>query len=1305
MYFTKKSEVAVLLAVLLVLVGSSLLVVKGVGAGITGAAVIGTQDVGIQGTSNINGCQELNLSGETYRLLNSVTSTATCFTIMNHSITLDCSGWGINYDTAGFGWPHAINNSGGYDNITIMDCSITQTVGRGAAILFLNSSNSTIKYNNISGGGGDVIGIKLDNTSDTLVMFNNITLTGADSFGIFLNGTLTSNNLLVNNNITIVNGNTIKQLGNAFNSLIYNNSFGQIIWNMSNMSNKVNLSMSRNTIYLENNLVGFADFASSLANDSAFNLNKSARIEIRNLMYEQVPDLLKFGVRCDNSNDSAFRCNVTYDRVLGILSANVTSFSNYSTQENDPPNVTIVSPTDRSNFSSNFVDFNVTITDTFSNVSNVTFQFSNVSSPFNRTPANHSFTGWGIAALNTSIFAEGLQGFRVLANDTYNNTNNTQFINFTVDRSAPLITANQPTDGEAISGTAQSFSATVTDTYTDVQSVIFQISNGTGIAFNRTATEGILDLWDVLGGINTFTIFEGVNTVTVFANDSVGNLNTTFSISVTVDNTPPYVNITNPFNWTNFTDVIYNFNATIRNVSGTGQSLLDTVIFQFSNATGTSFNRTPTNVSGTWNAAVNLEGLIEGVSVMTVFANDSENNRNNSQTVTFIVDKTAPTVAFNSLNANNLFDNSNYSVRSGNITFNASVSDNLTLVDTVFFWLDNETGNDINITSVNNSGQWTISYNVSTLAEGRQGVRIMANNTVGKLERTIVRNFTVDFTSPNITRNFLNNPVNDSNFSIRSSNQTFNASVFDNLLLLDTVYFWFDNGTSQDFNITGRNISGQWIVNYNLSTLAEGRQGVRIIANDTVNNVNNSAVINFTIDFTGPNVNITNPANGTTISGTQAFSARITDSFTAVDTVIFQFTNSTNPFNRTASNSSGTWSVSVNTAAIDEGALTVTVFANDTVGNLNSTQILSLTIDNIADVGGGGGEAATEASISPTPSTPTPSAPAEAAPSPPSTSETASAAEVSNSFQTEQSSVGITSAGTTATTAYTSVQNYKLTITNNLNKRLVLSGALKEKETQLENEENAINRIKEELLLEGEVDEAALEEELDKLKLLESVEILQAHKKISHFFPDFLVGNAVAPPLTPSRKRINGNLLKDILLNAEELENMVVNPGETVEKEAKIRRGLSLDRKEPPKIIFISGGEQVLVKDIEEQEQLVTGTAVDIDQKTKKLDYYMIFAPRQNGGKETFTVEMNINTKNTKINPQLPLKIKLPFFFPGSSKNIYNEILGPYTVNMEKGALIAAQYDTDLPLEYEVVTKIFNKKGAVVAKNKVEVKS
>ncbi|MEK6940176.1 MAG: PGF-pre-PGF domain-containing protein, partial [Nanoarchaeota archaeon] len=140
-----------------------------------------------------------------------------------------------------------------------------------------------------------------------------------------------------------------------------------------------------------------------------------------------------------------------------------------------------------------------------------------------------------------------------------------------------------------------------------------------------------------------------------------------------------------------------------------------------------------------------------------------------------------------------------------------------------------------------------------------------------------------------------------------------------------------------------------------VSTLAEGRQGIRIVANDTVSNVNDTFVINFTIDYTGPNVNITGPATGATLSSIRNFNATVRDSLTDVNTVLFQFSNGTNPFNLTASNTSGIWNVSINTNSIVEGGITITVFANDTVGNINNTKSVSITIDNIAEPGSGGG--------------------------------------------------------------------------------------------------------------------------------------------------------------------------------------------------------------------------------------------------------------------------------------------------------------------------------------------------------------
>ncbi|MBI4009565.1 MAG: PGF-pre-PGF domain-containing protein, partial [Candidatus Aenigmarchaeota archaeon] len=293
-----------------------------------------------------------------------------------------------------------------------------------------------------------------------------------------------------------------------------------------------------------------------------------------------------------------------------------------------------------------------------------------------------------------------------------------------------------------------------------------------------------------------------------------------------------------------------------------------------------------------------------------------------------------------------------------NRTFNTSVFDGLTLVDTVYFWFDNGTGKDFNITGTNRSGQWSVSYNVSALVEERQGVRIIANDTVNNVNNTFVINFTVDFTVPNVTINY--NFADNSNFSIRSNNQTFNASVFDNLTLVDTVYFWFDNGTGADVNITGTNRSGQWSVSYNVSALAEGKQGVRIVANDTVNNVNSSYFINFTVDLTSPNVTINlgtanNPtiqygSNFTATTNNRTFNTSVFDGLTLVDTVYFWFDNATgNDFNVTGINNSGQWSVSYNVSSLYGGngdiTQTVRVMANDTLNNLNNSVFWNFTVD------------------------------------------------------------------------------------------------------------------------------------------------------------------------------------------------------------------------------------------------------------------------------------------------------------------------------------------------------------------------
>jgi len=618
------------------------------------------------------------------------------------------------------------------------------------------------------------------------------------------------------------------------------------------------------------------------------------------------------------------------------------------------PTITMLSPAVNTYFGYDVVNFNASVSDALLQVGFVYFEFLNGTNPFNVTAYNIS-GNWN-ASVNLSRIAEGRQTLIPRANDTVGNDAELTTFDIFIDRTPPNVTINYnfvDNSNFSIRSSNQTFNVSLFDPNTfpsGVNASYFWFDNGTGNDFNVTAVN---QSGEWVASYNVSTLAEGKQGVRIIANDSVKNINNTFVINFTIDFTSPNITsnfVNNPVDNSNFS--IRSSNQTFNASVFDNLLLVDTVYFWFDNGTSADVNATATNSSGQWTVSYNVSTLAEGKQGVRIMANDTVNNINNSAVINFTIDFTPPNITRNFLN--NPVDNSNFSIRSSNQTFNASIFDNLLLVDTVYFWFDNGTSADINITGINNSGQWTVSYNVSTLAEGKQGVRIMANDTVNNINNSAVINFTIDFTPPNITRNFLNNPVDNSNFSIRSSNQTFNASVFDNLLLVDTVYFWFDNGTSADVNATATNSSGQWTVSYNVSTLAEGKQGVRIMANDTANNINNSAVINFTVDFTAPAVNITGPAAGATVIGTRAFNATINDALLEISTVIFQFSNTT-PFNRTASNSSGSWNISVDTTTIAEGALTVTIFANDTVGNLNNTQTLSLTVDNVAEAGAGAG--------------------------------------------------------------------------------------------------------------------------------------------------------------------------------------------------------------------------------------------------------------------------------------------------------------------------------------------------------------
>jgi hypothetical protein len=146
------------------------------------------------------------------------------------------------------------------------------------------------------------------------------------------------NNTFINNNFTNNLQFSILDYSKYNNTLIFNNSMGEIKWEKINIS--TNISLARNvSTYVKSNQVGLNSSLNSLS------INETAQITFKGLN-NSVHQLFKDAVRCDNGDT----CNITSDS-NGIVVARVSSFSNYTTAaaDNVSPIIFVQSPVGSSN--------------------------------------------------------------------------------------------------------------------------------------------------------------------------------------------------------------------------------------------------------------------------------------------------------------------------------------------------------------------------------------------------------------------------------------------------------------------------------------------------------------------------------------------------------------------------------------------------------------------------------------------------------------------------------------------------------------------------------------------------------------------------------------------------------------------------------------------------------------------------------------------------------------------------------------------------------------------------------------------
>ena len=459
------------------------------------------------------------------------------------------------------------------------------------------------------------------------------------------------------------------------------------------------------------------------------------------------------------------------------------------------------------------------------------------------------------------------------------------------------------------------------------------------------------------GNITITSSIDGLYNISArLFNNTNGNVLNSSLVNTTrirFDSTSPAVNATN------FTALVngQNKSSTLSlNVSISDQGIgIQTVYFNITNSSGgQNLSITANNFGVYWNATITTSQFPDGVYNVTVYVNDTLNNLNNSARVFSLrFDNTVPNVGASNFTA--LVDGQN---KSSTLSLNVSLSDITTSIDAVYFNITNSTGGqNLSITANNFGVNWNATITTSQFPDGVYNITVFVNDTAGNLNSSArVFSIRLDNTVPNLAEANFSSPLTGRNYSERSPGiLILNVSLSDITTSIGAVYFNVTNSSGgQNTTISATNSAGnQWNATLNTTYFPDGKYNITVYANDTAGNLNSSARVNSLIlDNTVPNVgasNFTALVNGQNKSSTLSLNVSLSDITTSIDAVYFNITNSSGGqnFSITANNFGVNWNATVTTSQFPDGIYNVTVYVNDTAGNLNSSaRVFSLRFDN-----------------------------------------------------------------------------------------------------------------------------------------------------------------------------------------------------------------------------------------------------------------------------------------------------------------------------------------------------------------------
>ena len=537
---------------------------------------------------------------------------------------------------------------------------------------------------------------------------------------------------------------------------------------------------------------------------------------------------------------------------------------------------------------------------------------------FQRSPIGAGAWTNQAASWNTTAQADGQYDLRVLTTDNAGNSFTSATTTVRVDNTLPTGSVTAPATAANLRDTVALTSNSADTGGSGVDTVQFQRSPiGAGTWTNQAAS------WD------TTAQADGQYDLRVVTTDNAGNVFSSGTITVRVDNTLPTGSVTAPANGAE----IGMAPVALTGNSADAGSGVDTVTFQRSPAGAGTWTATPSS----WDTAAGADAVADGQYDLRVVTVDNAGNSFASPAVTVLVDHTAPTTS---------------ALLAPGSPSNAPV--------TVSFSAADGTGSGVASTSYSVDGGPVLQGSSVVIPapgdhsnDGTHVVAFFSTDDVNNVEAPAnTTNVVIDTTAPS-------GSGGDPGDYLRGiANLSYSTGSAD----VSSVQFQFSPaGAGSWANIGASDISPPYEASWSTTLVADGEYDLRAVVTDTTGNVANELLPGLpkTVDNTAPSGSVTSPVAASYISGNVTVTANATDGpvppASGVSAVRFEIKPSgAGTFavfgTQTAPTAGSTYSESLATGALVDGPADIQVVVTDVAGNETTSATHTINIDNLAPV-------------------------------------------------------------------------------------------------------------------------------------------------------------------------------------------------------------------------------------------------------------------------------------------------------------------------------------------------------------------